>query len=441
MKEKIEFIGYWNFDSDKENTYSGNLIVDNDITLTLLGCNDIPKEPFIIHGTSTSGKKITLMNCFASSRSMSFPGIPTAIITSNYYFNGEHLNLNSNLFNTAILKISHLEKWIDIGGFDIVSNDDDKPYIAKYKNPESIVFYNNENVEFSFVFFSEVPFSTPKHNLTIKQETLLVIKHKQSFDLENFWEYLKMVKSFLTLAYFSEPQIQEIKFIQDGNKIEFRYFGQFEGNIKEKSSSRSFLFTFKKIEEDFNDIFKSWVELNKTIEPVVNTLQQCFGNRTILIENKFLNVIQGIETFHRRMRKNCKESKVVHKKRVVEIIKSCPADYKLWLNGKLDFSNEPTLHSRLENLFNEIDNDLKNHLFPNTENIILQAKNSRNYYTHYDKALEKKALKGTELLYLTERLKIFLLIILLKETNISNDKANLIIKESSNWLFNHLISK
>jgi hypothetical protein len=51
MKEKVEFIGYWNFDSDIENRYSGNLIVDNDITLTLLGCHNIPKEPFIIHGT------------------------------------------------------------------------------------------------------------------------------------------------------------------------------------------------------------------------------------------------------------------------------------------------------------------------------------------------------------------------------------------------------
>jgi hypothetical protein len=441
MKEKIEFIGYWNFDSDKENTYSGNLIVDNNITLTLLGCIDIPKESFIIHGTSTSGKKITLMKCFASSRTMSFPGIPTAIITANYYFNGEHLNLNSNLFNTAILKISHLEKWIDIGGFEVISKNDDKPYTAKYKNPEAISFYNNENVEFSFVFFSETPLSTPKHNLTIKQETLLLIKHQNSFDLENFWEYLSMLKSFLTLAYFSEPQIQEIKFKQADNIIEFRYSGQFEGNIKEKSNSRSFLFTYKKIESDFNDIFKSWVELNKTIEPVVNTLQECFGNRTILIENKFLNVIQGIETFHRRMRKNYKESKEVHKKRIIDIIDSCPTDYKEWLQARLDFSNEPTLHSRLENLFDEIDNDLKNHLFPNTENIILQAKNSRNYYTHYDAILEKKALKGADLFYLTERLKIFLLVILLKETSISNDKASLIIKESSNSLFNHLISK
>jgi hypothetical protein len=83
---------------------------------------------------------------------------------------------------------------------------------------------------------------------------------------------------------------------------------------------------------------------------------------------------------------------------------------------------------------------LKNHLFNDYESIISNAKNSRNYYTHYSPKLEKKALKDTQLFYLTERLKIFLLILLLSETGIEKENLSNIIKESSQFLFNHLIT-
>ena len=83
---------------------------------------------------------------------------------------------------------------------------------------------------------------------------------------------------------------------------------------------------------------------------------------------------------------------------------------------------------------------LKKHLFNDYESIINNAKNSRNYYTHYSPTLEKKALKDTELFYLTERLKIFLLILLLSETGIEKENLGNIIKESSQFLFNHLIT-
>ena len=86
--------------------------------------------------------------------------------------------------------------------------------------------------------------------------------------------------------------------------------------------------------------------------------------------------MQGIETFHRRRRQNENESKVTHKNKVAEIIASCPTEYQNWLKGKLNFSNEPTLNDRLEQLFNELDPELKNHLFLNPNKMILQSKKS-----------------------------------------------------------------
>lgn len=88
------------------------------------------------------------------------------------------------------------------------------------------------------------------------------------------------------------------------------------------------MFTYEAIKADLLKIFKKWNELNVIIEPVINVLQECFGNRNIISENKFLNVMQGIETFHRRRRQNEKESAETHKNKVAEIITSCPTEYQ-----------------------------------------------------------------------------------------------------------------
>lgn len=442
MTDNLEATGYWHFHIDTEISYAGNLTYDKggDFCVTLLGCTEVPNEPFIIHGTTASGKKITLYKCFASSRRMAFPGIPSVEISAIYCFTGDHLNFETFQFNSVLLKISSLNEWVDIGGFDDFTNDEGT-FAIKYKNPEPIIFYETSSVQFILLFYWTSPSFRPTHNCTVTQDTVILIKHNSTFDLDTFWEYIKPIKSFLTLAYFSEPQIQEIKFKQADKTLECKFAGQKDDEFNEKSHRRNFLFTYKTIQTDFINIFKKWNEINVEDEPVINVLQECFGNRNIISENKFLNVMQGIETFHRRRRQNEKEPKLTHKNKVSKIILSCPSEYKDWLKSKLHFSNEPTLNDRLVQLFNELNTELKNHLFFKVDKIILDSKNTRNYFTHYDKSLEKKALKGSELYYLTERLKIFLLIILLTETAIDNDKVNKIIIEGSKFLFNHVIFK
>jgi len=442
VTDNLETSGYWHFHSDVENSYAGNLTNDKgeDFSLTLLGCTQVPKDPFIIHGTTATGKKITLYKCFASSRRMAVPGIPSVEISAIYCFTGEHLTFDTFQFNGVLLKISSLNEWVDIGGFEDFTNDDET-FAIKYKNPEPITFYETEAVKFVLLFYRTSPLFRPTHNCTVKQDTVILIKHKSAFDLDTFWEYVSTIISFLTLAYFSKPQLQEIKFKQLEKTLECKYAGQKDDISTEKFHRRNFLFTYKLIEADFIKIFKKWTELNVLIEPVINVLQESFGNRNIIIENKFLNLMQGIETFHRRTRLNEKEPKATHQNKVAEIISSCPTEFKEWLKGKLHFSNEPTLNERLEQLFNELTPVLKKHLFSDTKKIISQSKNTRNYFTHYDEALEKKALKESQLFYLTERLKIFLLVIVLKETGFDNDELNSIVIEGAQFLFNHLIFK
>jgi hypothetical protein len=441
VTDNLEATGFWHFQADPENSFAGNLKKeDGDISITLLGCTEVPPEPFIVHGTTATGNKITLFKCHQTNRRMSFPGISSIEISAVYCITGGHLSFEELSFNSVLLKVSSLNEWVDIGGFQNFKNDDES-FSISYVNPKPIIFYRTKIVKFVLLFHRISPMFKPRHDCTLKQETVILIKHKEKFDLDTFWEYASTIKSFLTLAYFSEPQILEIKFKRGQKTLELKYVGQSTEAIEEKKNKRNFLFTYKSIERDFVAVFKKWTELNTIIEPVVNVLLEAFGNRNIINENKFLNVMQGIETFHRRRRHNEKDPRETHKIKMKQIVGSCPPEHQNWLKEKLNFSNEPTLQDRLKELFAEIDETLKNHLFPGVDEIIKSSKDSRNYYTHYSNSLEKKALKDTPLFYLTERLKIFLLILLLKETGFSNDQANIIVKEGSHFLFNHLIAK
>jgi hypothetical protein len=439
--DNIETTGYWHFSSEPKNSYAGFLLnSDEEISVTLLGCDKLPKDFSIIHGTTTTGKKITLYECHAFNRRMAFPGIPSIKISAVYYFEGEHLTVDTLFFESAQLIISDLDTWADMGGFGDYIRDNDIISI-KYKRLEQVIFFEDNDVMFALQFQATSPFFSPKHNFTITQETVLLIKHASSFDLDKFWKYISAITGFLTLAYFSDPQILKIQFKRSDRILNCNYLGQNTVEIEKKKSHRNFLFEYDIIKESFPIIFKKWVELENIIEPVVDVIQEAFAKRNTITENKFLNIIHGIETFHRRRRNNEKEPKEIYKTKQSVILDACPIEYKSWLKDKLNFGNEPTLQDRLEELFNELNPELIAHLYPDYKELIVKAKKNRNYYTHYDKLYEKKALKTGPLFYLTERLKVFLLILLLKEIQIKPEQLNRIIIEGSRFLFNHLIAK
>lgn len=187
MTDNIEATGYWHFHSDIENSYAGILTNDDggDFSVTLLGCSDVPDEPFIVHGTNETGKKITLYKCFTSSRRMAFPGIPSVEISAVYCFTGEHLTFDTFQFNSVLLKISSLNEWVDIGGFDDFTNDEET-FAVKYKNPDPIICFETDAVKFILQFYRTSPLFRPRHNCTVTQDTLILIKHNSTFDLDTF---------------------------------------------------------------------------------------------------------------------------------------------------------------------------------------------------------------------------------------------------------------
>ena len=97
------------------------------------------------------------------------------------------------------------------------------------------------------------------------------------------------------------------------------------------------------------------------------------------------------------------------------------------------------LHSRLTELIEKYSNDILDKVLGDKTKFVTDVKNSRNYYTHYDKRLEKKALKGADLFYLSERLKILLVCAFLMEAGITKEMIVSYLERIKWRKFNHLV--
>jgi chemotaxis regulatin CheY-phosphate phosphatase CheZ len=147
------------------------------------------------------------------------------------------------------------------------------------------------------------------------------------------------------------------------------------------------------------------------------------------IEQQLLSLVGAIEAYHRRTMDNFELPKEQHNKRLEEILRSVPEEYKGWLNEKLAYSNEKSLRKRLREIVKEFDPILKE-LIPDLDSFVDKVVKTRNYLTHNDEKLKDQAVAGKELLELVENLKIIAEICLLKELGFTLDKIKNLISRN-----------
>ena len=461
MKTEKKYEGYFYLPQNKDNKVFGMITYyPNDEILIELAGSLIESEYFgfyeadIILGDSLDGKKLTLYKCYISNRSNSFPGYVSNKYSVLYLFIGAHFsNLNSIIFTEVYFQFNNLDKWLDISGFKIddSKHQSDKELKITFKLPERVENKLDERTSFGFSFsHSEFRTNIFQRETHLEQNTHLYFKFDSGYaTLDTILDLSNAFQSFLAMAtlrstypysiilfnpnvnYQHEDKInnQEIQLIYKRNKI-----------FDESRSIEKFqmLFTYQDIKSDFQKIFLKWLTVRNDLEPSINLLFEYFYKSNIFTVNHFLNIIHAVETYHRRMFNNYSIDKEDHEKRLRSINESVPEEYREWLKEKLSFSHEPSLKERLIEIIDSIKNDVLLEAIGNKDEFIRDAKNSRNYYIHFSERLKEKALKGSKLYYLSEKLKYILIYSLLKDTGISEEIISNVFTKNKYELFGFL---
>lgn len=440
MDNNIKIIGEWFLPTSPNERVHGTLYFNRNERLSLELYGSLTSDHFfpefvdqeLILGLSSKSKQITLYKCHMTSSGGATlvqgreSGKPSVIYTITFALIGLHIDSSDDLmFDHISSEIFNLDEWVGISGFI-----NSRPNFEKlqkheikvdYKLPESIEFKIDNRSIGKFNFVANHPgLSRYQKSVSIKQRVQFQVDTKSEMSIKDLLSYLFSFQNFLILALYRSTYPLSIILRGERHKEELPDSKSYRKNIELYFSSSNYkeheklqydldmLFSYRQIQEKFPQIIKNWFAKYELLEPAFNLLfeQFYYGNR--FNENTFLNLAQSAETFHSRIHNHTKIPKQEYKIMKDEILKLTPSKYHSWLKDQFIFGNNLNLHARLTEITEKYSNDILNKIIPDKELFVQQVKHSRNYYTHYSSDGKKKALKGGDLFYLSDRLKILL---------------------------------
>ncbi|MDU5108088.1 HEPN domain-containing protein [Clostridium sp.] len=442
MSKEDRYIGQWYLPSNKENIIFGELIIDNEKNIKLdlcgnfggiNGLNDLGEEK-TINGFTKCGKEITLSNCKSMGLNISLPGIPNMQYKPSFVIMGkEYDNLNSCLVRELEAEFTSLEKWLNMNPFEFEINDTEKEYNVYYKLPQKMN-YNCEGFNFSICFGGKVNTDRLK-SAEIKQRTYIKFELNEEIPLIESLDYIHDFSRFLTLCIGEEVNASNIRIKDNSNKVISVYWNRMKDSNLSNKKTNDILIPFCLISYKFGDIIQRWYRIKNDLEPIINYIIEGY-DKVFHIPMTFIKIVQALEAFSRKMRSNNKEDISSYKEKIKYILESVDnEDYKSWLEGRLKYSNEPTLQNRIKDIFYELDFFLK---LSSSErkSIANKITLTRNYYTHFDEMNKENVMTDEEIYYSTVIMQLALRVLVMMELGIDRELIDVQIINCESYKLN-----
>jgi len=197
--------------------------------------------------------------------------------------------------------------------------------------------------------------------------------------------------------------------------VNYRSIGR-RGAGKKRPMPHEMLFGLRDLPRGFGPTVKRWLERAEVLDPVYQLYLSTIYNPQSYLEQRFLNLVQALEVYHRRAISSSDLQEEEHKKRKEEILEAVPDQHRAWLEDKLEYSNEPNLARRLKEIIRKYQESAYSVVgvrSKDRDRFVYKVVTTRNYHTHFDKSKEAKAARGVELYQITEQLKLLIEICLL----------------------------
>lgn len=444
MQEEIEYHGLWWLPEKPDNQVSGHLkyTPNNKIILDLLGTlQDSPYtnnsfEPLLILGVTSTGKYITLQDCFLTNTTLNGGFVTSSLSVQRIFIEVHFETVEEIKFKSISVHYAHLDEWVDKTGFNVDHSKLHKGRLAvKYQQPKPIkvtvgdyeIMIQNVGPSTSFDRLNE---------MRISQKAWITISSVQEKSLDDYLAISRHIQNFLSLAMSSPTHPLTMQGETEANKeilengkafyypVKIFYKPLYFPTNKKALHQLEMLFTLPDVEEKFAVYIANWINKANLLGPVYDLYFSTLYNPYMYLESKFLNLIQAIETYHRRKFGGKYQSDEEYQaglyKKFVNVIPSdLEKGFKQSLKeGKLKYANEFSLRKRLQEIVDRLSPKFAIEFIglPKArKEFISKVNDTRNYLTHYSQDLSEKSAEGSELLRLTEKLEVLLEICLLEE--------------------------
>jgi len=406
MFEQIELKGLWWLPDNPSEKVPGILRItpDKKASLDLIGSVKSIKMikamgifTRIILGLS-GNSNITLYNCYPRAYYIYESQMADILFDIQMVFKGSHFNKMEEIkFNEIMIDYLNLDKWVGQSGLEFeFSHKNTHEFVVKYKQPDPIEVFINNQFKISIVFGVSYPLGvTPGKGFSIKEKIRIMISPLEKLVIEDYLNIIRLIQIFLSLGLrekiypFSVTGMdRETDGINEFNKKTEIYYNTIEYPTK-SFSPQEIYFSFNDIPSRFDKFLQNWFAKAMLLEEVYNLYYSTIDNYKSNIEEVFLTAIRTIESYHRYTYNN----------------------------------NHHSLGLRLLDIYNKY-SIMLDKFIANKEEFIDKIVKTRAYHTHYISKLREKVAKPDEIIVLTKWIKILCEMCLLSEIGFNNEKVN-----------------
>lgn len=368
------------------------------------------------------------------------------ISKSRYYVHMVVLGVSFNknepiLINEFKFSVEGLDEWVSINGFDFNYSHEERKATLVYDPPKDWLINLANGME--LIISTEWSISSiGKSSIEAKfmEKKYCIIKSNTPFPLDDFVSLAKKITLFFCLAIDQPVGVDGNVKIYSDSVFENGADGRktlaemilYYRSVPHSNSVRNIfwfkmLFDFDSVKNVIGSVVNNWIETYDLMEPALNLyFSTKVGDK--YLNSVFLSLVQGLETYHRRISDEYVMEKDEFDSLVEDMISVCPEKRKQWLADKMKYGNEVSLRYRLKALMMPYKG-----CFGSPEErkkIINDIVNTRNYLTHYDQSLKDSAARGNEMFLLCQKMEAIFQLQLLQKLGFSEDYIKSLVGKS-----------
>lgn len=410
--------------------------------------NDSPNYELVC-GSTTTGDKLTLVGVdFQSSAGTE---ILHGSFRVRYVLLGHHFNsVNEVQFNKVAIRFSNIEDWTRMTGFSFNHTFDEESqsqrYIAEYSFPLSQVAETADRVISTYFELNQT--KNGINEIILRQNTYINISFSDLkrlddivsmdvFYLQNFFGLALGVPVYpIEINGYNDEVTRSVREHQFLEKIQIFYANK---DYTEVTKIRPFdvLFRLNDVVDNLAIYIGNWFSRYQIIKPSVDLYSAyLFGGKNGYLEPNFLSICQALEAYHRRVYSCTYIPIEEYDKLYAAMCSAIPLDlsdeFKVSLREKMKWFNEYSLRKRLKELLQR-NWEIYQPYVGILKEFVGAVVDTRNYHTHYGEELEERAKSGSDLIIITEKLRMILEICLLVEMGISDEKIKTIVDSTGRY--------
>jgi len=433
----FNYTGVWSIpNTDYKDLYGTlNFSQENGAELKITSKNLLPiNRKFDIINGYANGKQITLKDCYIISGNEEFTrhnSFSNYSLIVGFIFVGVMFeSIDEINFSSASYRFDGLELWLFKNHFN--SEFDTNSEKIEYTYPSNIPVHSNDSMIIEFIFRREYSFAHfRKHSLEEKAYVNFTYHLERTWS--DIWDDIFIFGNLLTL-FFRVPQNHSDFVLKHQNKEIIVFFKRDISSNTWVSDVNNHLVLhsvkFTDVEDEFTNIVGKWFSNYENLKDIFDLYFGAIVNYRYP-NQKFLNLMQFIEAFHRKTR-----TKIIDKidedivREILEFSKNknINKNVRKKISNRLEKEIEQPLKERFKHLYNECAISHMIFITDKIESLSNKLVNTRNYFTHYDTKPKDNIIKNHDINQMILNLENFVAYFMLLEVGFSSEKIKAIMQ-------------